>query len=75
MIDFKRGTFLSRASPLYPTKAVGIYSDLDIPSPFKNIGELVSQAVYPRASKVDLSPPFGNEDVSASPFIRSFPEN
>ena len=60
---------------MYPTKAVGIYKVLQPSSPFKNIGELISQAVYPLASKVDLSPPLGNDEVSDSPFIKSLPEN
>ena len=34
-----------------------------------------SQAVYPLASKVALSPPEGKEDASGSPLISSLPEN
>ena len=34
-----------------------------------------SHAVYPRASKVALKPPFGKEEASGSPLINSFPEN
>ena len=37
--------------------------------------ELVSQTVYPLASKVLLKPPFGKEEASDSPFIRLLPEN
>jgi hypothetical protein len=36
---------------------------------FKNIGEVKSHEVYPRASKVEREPPFGNEDASGSPWI------
>ena len=38
-------------------------------------GEVQSQAVYPRASKVARSPPEGNEEASGSPLINSFQEN
>ena len=37
-------------------------------------GELVSHAVYPRASKVLRIPPFGKEEASGSCCISTFPE-
>ena len=37
-------------------------------------GEQGSQAVYPRASKVERMPPCGKEDASGSPLTRSRPE-
>ena len=37
-------------------------------------GDVQSQAVYPRASKVALRPPEGKEEASGSPLISSFPE-
>ena len=40
-----------------------------------NAYEVGSQAVYPLASKVHLSPPDGKLEASGSPFISSFPEN
>src|SRR3712207_7375740 len=71
VMERRRGTFLSIASPLYPMKAVGMYRLFESPSPFKNIGEPISQAVYPRASKVERSPPLGKDEVSDSPLINS----
>lgn len=41
----------------------------------RNAGEVQSQAVYPRASKVARSPPDGKLEASDSPFTSSFPEN
>lgn len=44
-------------------------------SPRTNAGDEGSHAVYPRASKVFLRPPDGNEDASGSCWQRSFPVN
>ena len=41
----------------------------------RKAGEVQSQAVYPRASKVERRPPDGKEDASGSPRISSLPEN
>ena len=67
---FKRGVFLSRTSPLYEQKAVGMNS---VPSLTK-AKEVGSHAVYPRASKVARMPPLGKEEASGSPRTSSFPE-
>ena len=40
-----------------------------------NAGDEGSQAVYPLASNVALSPPEGKLEASGSPFTSSFPEN
>ena len=52
-------------------KTVGMQSV----SPRTNAEDEGSQAVYPRASKVFLSPPEGNEDASGSCWHSSFPVN
>src|SRR5215211_3439008 len=73
-IERSSGVFLSSASPVQLTNAVGITS-VAAPPLFNNQGGLVgSQAVYPRASKVDRSPPEGKLDASGSPLISSLPE-
>lgn len=69
--DFRRGAFLSRVSPLYETKMVGIQRTLSR----RKAGEVQSQYVYPRASKVARKPPLGKEEASPSPLIRDFPLN
>ncbi len=38
-------------------------------------GLVTSQAVYPRASKVDRSPPEGKLEASGSPLMSMEPEN
>lgn len=62
-----------------PTRAevsdVGIQRITPVASSFKKAGEVMSQAVYPLASKVALNPPEGKEEASGSPLISSFPEN
>ncbi len=40
-----------------------------------NAGDVGSQAVYPRASKVGRNPPEGNDDASGSPWTSSLPLN
>ena len=40
-----------------------------------NAKDVGSQAVYPLASNVALSPPDGKLDASGSPLTSSFPEN
>ncbi len=74
-IERRSGVFLSSASPVYEQNAVGIQSRVPIASSRRNAGEVQSQAVYPRASKVARSPPDGKEEASGSPLISSLPEN
>ena len=74
-IVLSSGTFLSKASPVNEIKAVGIYNVTPFLFSLMNGYELVSQTVYPLASKVLLKPPFGKEEASDSPFIRLLPEN
>ena len=45
------------------------------PDSFKKAGDVMSQAVYPRASKVERMPPEGKEEASGSLCKRSLPEN
>ena len=52
-------------------KTVGMHSV----SPMTNAGDEGSQAVYPLASNVFLSPPLGKDDASGSCWQRSFPVN
>ena len=74
-MDLSKGVFLSRASPVYEQKAVGMHSVTPEASSRKNAGDVQSHAVYPLASNVALSPPEGKDDASGSPFISSLPEN
>ena len=48
---------------MYEQNSVGIYKEV----PFTKAGEVQSQAVYPRASKVARKPPDGKLDASGSP--------
>src|SRR2546426_9008613 len=74
-IERRSGVFLSSASPVQLTNAVGITSVTALPV-FSSQGGLVgSHAVYPRASKVERMPPDGKLDASGSPLISSLPEN
>ena len=57
-----KGVLLSKASPVYETKTVGIHKVV----PKINAGDVGSQAVYPLASNVLRIPPFGKEDASGS---------
>ena len=57
-----KGALLSKASPVYDTKTVGMHKVV----PKINAGEVGSQAVYPRASNVFLIPPFGKDEASGS---------
>src|SRR6478752_3739866 len=68
---FKSGDLVSSVSPVYETKMVGMLNVL----PYKNIGDVGSQAVYPRASNVLLIPPLGNEEASGSCCTNSLPLN
>ena len=70
-IDFKRGVFLSSASPEYEKNAVGMYNVLSL----INAYDVGSHAVYPLASNVARRPPEGNDEASGSPLISSLPEN
>src|SRR5215211_3283426 len=70
-IDRRSGVFLSSASPLQLTNAVGMTSVTELPL-FSSHGGLVgSQAVYPRASNVERMPPDGKLDASGSPCASS----
>lgn len=68
-IERRSGVFLSKASPVYEQKAVGIQRVCSFTKGYA-VG---SQTVYPRASNVARRPPDGNEDASGSPFTSSFP--
>src|SRR5437660_4019933 len=74
-IDRRSGVFLSSASPVQLTKAVGMTSVTELPLLRSHGGLVGSQAVYPRASKVDRMPPEGKLEASGSPLINSLPEN
>src|SRR4051812_14781690 len=74
-MDRKSGVFLSRASPVQLTKAVGMTSVEPLGLSKIKAGLVGSQAVYPRASKVARIPPEGNELASGSPRTNSLPEN
>src|SRR3954451_1244845 len=74
-IERKSGIFVSSASPVHDANAVGMHSTAPFGFSRMNAGEVGSQAVYPRASKVARSTPVGNDDASGSPWISSLPEN
>src|SRR3954451_24718655 len=74
-IERSSGVFLSSASPVQLTNAVGITSVTAPPLLSSHGGLVGSHAVYPRASKVDRRPPDGKLEASGSPLINSFPEN
>src|SRR6188508_2333030 len=73
-IERSSGVFLSSASPVQLTKAVGMTSVTLLPLTW-NGGLVGSHAVYPRASKVDRMPPDGKLDASGSPLTSSLPRN
>ena len=66
-----KGALLSKASPVYDTKTVGIHKVV----PKIKAGDVGSQAVYPRASKVFRIPPFGKEEASGSCCTNNDPLN
>src|SRR4029078_7018390 len=71
----KSGVFLSSASPVQLTNAVGM-TRVAPGDDIRSQGGLVgSHAVYPRASKVDRMPPEGKLDASGSPRTSSLPLN
>ena len=74
-IDRSSGVFVSRASPVQLTNAVGITSVVPFGVTSSQGGLVGSHAVYPRASKVDRMPPDGKLDASGSPFTSSLPLN
>src|SRR5262245_25374016 len=74
-IERRSGVFLSRASPVQLTNAVGITSVALLPLSSSHGGLVGSHAVYPRASKVDRMPPDGKLEASGSPLINSLPLN
>src|SRR5258705_4990589 len=70
-IERSNGVFLSSASPVQLTNAVGMTSVVLLPF-FSSHGGLVgSHAVYPRASKVERMPPDGKLEASGSALINS----
>src|SRR5262249_16980406 len=74
-IERRSGVFLSSASPVQLTNAVGITSVTELPLLRSQGGLVESHAVYPRASKVDRMPPDGKLEASGSPLISSLPVN
>src|SRR5512141_2405331 len=74
-IDRSSGVFLSSASPVQLTNAVGMTSVVPLGVTSSQGGLVGSHAVYPRASKVERIPPDGNDDASGSPLISSLPLN
>src|SRR6187401_507865 len=75
-IERSSGVFLSSASPVQLTNAVGITNVTLLPPLNSNQGGLVgSHAVYPRASKVERIPPEGKLEASGSPLMSSLPLN
>ena len=71
----RSGVFSSSASPVQLQNAVGMHSVFPFPFSIRKAGEVGSQAVYPRASKVARMPPDGKDEASGSPLMSSFPEN
>src|SRR4029079_8520536 len=71
----KSGVFLSSASPVQLTNAVGMTRVAPCDDIRSHGGLVGSHAVYPRASKVDRMPPEGKLDASGSPLISSLPAN
>ncbi len=69
------GVFLSSASPVQLKNAVGMTSVVPFWDVRSHGGLVGSQAVYPRASKVERMPPDGKLDASGSPLINSLPLN
>ena len=69
------GVFLSSASPVQLTNAVGITSVEPFGFTSSHGGLVGSQAVYPRASNVLRIPPDGKLEASGSPLISSLPRN
>src|SRR5438067_13583101 len=74
-IDRRSGVFLSSASPVQLTNAVGMTSVTEWPLLSSHGGLVGSHAVYPRASKVERMPPDGKLEASGSPLINSLPLN
>src|SRR3954467_7310770 len=74
-IDRSNGVFLSSASPVQLTNAVGMTSVTLLPLTWRNGGLVGSHAVYPRASKVERMPQDGKLEASGSPLISSLPRN
>src|SRR6266850_6415880 len=74
-IERSSGVFLSSASPVQLTNAVGITNVTLLPLTCSHGGLVGSQAVYPRASKVERIPPDGKLEASGSPLISSLPRN
>src|SRR5215216_7864015 len=66
-IDRSSGVFLSSASPVQLTNAVGITSVTLLPLTSSHGGLVGSHAVYPRASNVERMPPDGKLEASGSP--------
>ncbi len=74
-IERSSGILWSSASPVHDVNAVGMHSSAPLGFSRMKAGEVGSQAVYPRASKVARMPPVGKEEASGSPWISSLPEN
>src|SRR5258706_12925636 len=73
--DRKSCVFLSSASPVQLTNAVGMTSVVELPLLSSQGGLVGSHAVYPRASNVERMPPDGKLEASGSPRTSSLPEN
>src|SRR4026208_2180234 len=69
------GVFLSSASPVQLTNAVGMTSVVELPLLSSHGGLVGPAAVWPRASKWERMPPDGKLDASGSPRTSSLPEN
>ena len=74
-VDRRTGVFLSRASPVHDTKAVGMARVVPLGFSMMKAGLVTSHAVYPRASKVWRMPPLGKLDASGSPWMSILPLN
>ena len=74
-MERRSGVFLSSASPVQLTNAVGMTSVVPFGVTSSQGGLVGSQAVYPRASNVERMPPDGKLDASGSPFTNSLPLN
>src|SRR3954470_10141783 len=74
-IERRSGVFLSSASPVQLTNAVGMTSVALLPLICSHGGLVGSHAVYPRASNVDRMPPEGKLDASGSPLMSALPPN
>ncbi len=74
-IERSSGVFMSSASPVHATNAVGMHNVAVPPLRLMNTGLVQSHTVYPRASNVARRPPLGKLLASGSPCTSAEPGN